>query len=352
MKMENKKNTSFELMRIVSMIMICAYHWQLHGYNDGIVSSEFCTNQIFSFVFGSWGVLGVNLFFLLSFYFLTQKNEINYDRIIQLMIKTSFYGTATLIAGIFMGAVSFNIIELLKSVMGVLAYQYWFITVYIIVVLLSPLLNDILKKRSNEECYFLLLFGIYITYFLGWTVGSELIGRLSCGITIYILIYTLENKVKFNIFEKYRWFAIILLIGGIFFEIILSYLGNNYNPIFFKIIGKLQTTNSPYMLLLSIFVFYIFKNLKIGSNKFIVFMGKYSAGAYLLHGGAGFIKDFLWDDVFKAGVYYERPPINYVSHYVFCILILFLLGVICEIIYANTVSVFVKKCIKKVSLTH
>ncbi len=352
MKMENKKNTSFELMRIVSMIMICAYHWQLHGYNDGIASSELCTNQIFSFAFGSWGVLGVNLFFLLSFYFLIQKNEINYDRIIRLMVKTSFYGTVTLIAGVFIGAVSFNIIELLKSAMGVLAYQYWFITVYIIVVLLSPLLNDFLKKRSNEECYFLLLLGIYITYFLGWTVGSELIGRLSCGITIYILIYTLENKVKLNIFEKYRWFAFILLIGGIFFEIILSYLGNNYNPIFFKIIGKLQTTNSPYMLLLSIFVFYIFKNLKIGSNKFIVFMGKYSAGAYFLHGGAGFIKDYLWDDVFKAGVYYERPPINYVSHYVFCILILFLLGVICEIIYANTVSVFVKKCIKKVSLTH
>ena len=67
MKMENKKNTSFELMRIVSMIMICAYHWQLHGYNDGIASSELCTNQIFSFAFGSWGVLGVNLFYYLRF---------------------------------------------------------------------------------------------------------------------------------------------------------------------------------------------------------------------------------------------------------------------------------------------
>ena len=33
-----KRNTSFELMRIIAMLMVCAYHWQLHGNNDMIPS--------------------------------------------------------------------------------------------------------------------------------------------------------------------------------------------------------------------------------------------------------------------------------------------------------------------------
>lgn len=34
-----KRNTSFELMRIIAMLMVCAYHWQLHGNNDMIPRS-------------------------------------------------------------------------------------------------------------------------------------------------------------------------------------------------------------------------------------------------------------------------------------------------------------------------
>ena len=75
--------------------------------------------------------------------------------------------------------------------------------------------------------------------------GNELVGRLSCGITIYILIYILENKITNNWFEKYRKLAVPLFIMGVVGEIVLSYLSIHYNYLFYKMIQKIQTTNSP-----------------------------------------------------------------------------------------------------------
>lgn len=118
-----KRNTSFELMRIIAMLMVCAYHWQLHGNNDMIPRSELSANQIISFIFGSWGVLGVNLFFLLSFYFLIKKNNITYSKYIKLAIKVSFFGTVTYIIGILCGITEFSFLEIIRTILGVFANQ-------------------------------------------------------------------------------------------------------------------------------------------------------------------------------------------------------------------------------------
>ena len=92
------------------------------------------------------------------------------------------------------------------------------------------------------------------------------------------------------------------------------------------------------MLIVSILVFYLFKNLKMNNNNTIIFLGKYSSGAYLLHGGASFIKGYLWDGLFKVGKYYQLSSLKYTLHYIVCILTLFLVGVICDYVYSDTIG--------------
>lgn len=339
----NKRNSSFELMRIISMILICAFHWQLHGNNDGIITSQLCANQIFSFCIGSWGVLGVNLFFLLSFYFMIKNQETNYKKIWSMIIKVSFYGSAVLFIASICGVVKPDLIDKCKSFLGVFAYQYWFITVYLIISIVAPFINKMMGMLSKKESFILCTVMFYVTYIVSWSVGSELVGRLSCGLSIYVFIYTLENKIDLNIFERLRGGSILLISAGTVVEIILSYMGNNINPIFFKLIEKIQTTNSPYMLILSLFVFYSFKNFNIKTNKTINFLGKYSVGAYLLHGGAGFIKDYLWDGLFEADKYFIMSFFDYAVHYVLCVGILFIVGIICELVYSHTIDRLAEK---------
>lgn len=48
---------------------------------------------------------------------------------------------------------------------------------------------------------------IVITYGIGFVFSGEFIGRLSCGITIYLLVGYLEKVSKENIFVKYRYWG-------------------------------------------------------------------------------------------------------------------------------------------------
>jgi hypothetical protein len=348
MNRAKEKNSSFELMRIFSMLMVCAYHWQLHGNNDGIISSELTGNQIISFIFGSWGTLGVNLFFLLSFYFLINKSQCNYIRILGLVVKVSFYGTAVLLICSFLGLTNISVVELIKSVLGVFAYQYWFITVYIIMSVLSPYINRLLEGLLSREIALLWSVMFYVTYILSWIIGNEIVGRLSCGFTLYITIYILVKKAPRleGFITKYRFLGFMLVLLSILFECFLSFIGRN-TTIASKLINKFQSTASPFMFILAIFIFYIFKTWQLRTNKVINFIGAYSSGAYLLHGGADFIKNVLWDGIFKVADYYNGPIGSYAIHYCLCIMALFVAGLLSEFVYTHSVGLLVDKILNK-----
>ena len=67
--MENKKNRdcNFELLRIVSMIIIIMHHY--------VVQSDFVNipvsfNKMIAILFSFWGKVGVNIFIMISGYYL------------------------------------------------------------------------------------------------------------------------------------------------------------------------------------------------------------------------------------------------------------------------------------------
>ena len=67
-KIINKdRNSSFELLRIISMLLIVAHHFVVHGNFDLI--SSFSKNVFFLQSLSMFGKFGVNLFVLISGYF-------------------------------------------------------------------------------------------------------------------------------------------------------------------------------------------------------------------------------------------------------------------------------------------
>ena len=352
--MNNKRKSSIELLRIISMFMIVAYHWQLHAANDSIYCSSLNANQIFSFGIGSWGALGVDIFFIISAYFLLNSNSIKTHKLLNMIVKVSIYGTVLVLVAICCDVIPFEAKTLVKSVMGVFAYQYWFITVYIIIYILHPALNKIIKQA---ECkYLILLTGTLVctTYFTGYVFGQgEFIGRLACGITIYVLVGTFERFPRWNLFEKFRRSGMICSLLGIFMlEVLLSYLGNRTNETFyFSCIKKIQITDSVLMLIAGLFMFYFFKNLNLKYNAMINFCGRYIVGAYMLHGGAYFIKDFLWDGLFSAGLYYNKSFGVYSLYYLICIFGLLFVGILSEFLYTKIIERNIEKVYRKINLS-
>ena len=64
-----KRQSNFELLRIISMILIIAHHYAIHGGFE-LSKQAFSAQLFFLQVLSYGGKLGVNLFVLISGYFL------------------------------------------------------------------------------------------------------------------------------------------------------------------------------------------------------------------------------------------------------------------------------------------
>lgn len=348
-----KKNHAIELLRIISMLMIVAYHWQIHTCNDGIYKDALTSNQIFSFLVGSWGTLGVNIFFAISAFFLVKKNQIDMQKVFLLLAKVSIYGTIVVFIANALGFISLDIVTVTKSVLGVFAFQYWFISVYVILYILHPALNSIINTMSKKNMCTILFSTILATYFISFAFPGLILGRLACGLTIYLTIGFFEKYPECNLFAKYGKILTLILIPSIIcLEIALSSFGEKYSPLFFSCIRRLQDTHSPIMFFSSLAFFYAFAVLTIKENAIILFLGKLSVGAYMIHGGASFIKDILWDNILNACFYYQTSLLTYGFHYLSSVFLIFIIGIFAEWIYLNTFEKFLKFILKRKFLIH
>ena len=99
-----KRESNFELLRIVLMILIIVGHLMLNSEKLGAIGTKeyYITNIMRSFT-----VFGVNGFILLSGYF---GINLNYKKLIRLDIKILFYTWIFFVIGIVSGSHLINII--------------------------------------------------------------------------------------------------------------------------------------------------------------------------------------------------------------------------------------------------
>lgn len=192
----NMRNSNFEIMRIISMILILMFH----------VSRNFENDHIITFL-GSWSIVGVDYFIILSGFY-SSKLIINNQKIIK-TYKSIIYGIAfyyllfviirvlyelnmVCVGG---GKVFFEIISYitndLKDPMWV--NTYWFLSAYIIMFLIVPILNRIPEENTM---YFLKLFSFipFIAMFQQKSFSTI------CDVTIFCYLYIVGKFIR----ENYR----------------------------------------------------------------------------------------------------------------------------------------------------
>ena len=93
----NRKDrmSNFELLRIISMLIIVIYHFALHG---NIINSAQGISKAVSNVLFIGGTLGVNLFVLIGGYFMVDT-DFRIKRLLKLWFATFFYSALISIIG-------------------------------------------------------------------------------------------------------------------------------------------------------------------------------------------------------------------------------------------------------------
>lgn len=138
------RSSNIELLRIVSMALIVMFHFSVHGSwpAEGPLASDIAVECL---SFG--GKLGVNCFVLITGYFMV-SGRLRLTSLLRVVLETWFYSFALL--GIFLAADPALVTEekLRRALMPIASGEYWFITCYLALMVVSPFLNVLYRHLS------------------------------------------------------------------------------------------------------------------------------------------------------------------------------------------------------------
>ncbi len=321
--MKQTRNSSVELLRILSMLFIVCGHFCSHG-GFNTEGMAFSLNKLI-LQFGVLGNLGVVIFVMISGYFLSQT-DFKLSRIVRVILQVFFFSVSIYIVLVALGLVPFSLQGTIKALFPILFNQYWFATTYVVFCLLSPFLNRLLNGFTQKQ--YLIFLGIML---LVWSVlptfGAGHMG--SNEMCQFLLFYSIGAFVRkypelpFSIKNRY-WIVIIsaalLLLSTVTLNLLAIKIPALNRGTYF------YSRHSVLIIALAYGLLLIFTNLKNISNRFINIASSTTFGIYLLHDNLN-MRQVLWGNILHVSDYKNSPYL--ILYLLMCVAVVF---VICGMI--------------------
>lgn len=269
----NKRNTGIDLLKIICMIMILFIH--LIGREElqnNFNPSE--SNYLIIILMKSFCCIAVNCYFLVTGYY-TINRKIKFSKILKIWGTTLFYTISFFIIFLFIRKGNVTRIEVMKSLFPVFTESYWFVTVYIAVCLLSPIISIIITKLSKKQYTYFIIVLIIIMSLVETIYPQTGVFNYGKGINFatMMLMYLIGGYIKlhWNLKDKsskkyllgYVAMSLIIFIQTIVLAI-LSY----WKPEIFKIYyNRAIAYNSILVIISSILFFLHFETLEVKNQK-------------------------------------------------------------------------------------
>lgn len=321
-----ERKSNIELLRIISMIMIVAHHFSVHG-KFVLKTTEFL-NTVWLQLLSSGGKIGVNIFVIISGYFLIKSENINIKKLIKLILQILFY--LIILTLIFVG---FNLYPF--SIKGI---SWWFAKTYLILYLIHPYINKMLNNLEKLEYKnFLLMLTIIFSIFPTITSNTADDGNIMWFIYLYSIggylkKYLIIDKEKTNKYAKLTFLTYLLTFS---ITIVFLLIGKKYN-IFLEKSNYLFGMEKITTLIISVLFVLTFINLDIKSNKIINVISSTTFGIYLIHDNY-YVKKYIWEQLFKNSNYANSNSL--ILYSIFVIIIVFL---VCSLIEFTRIKIIEK----------
>lgn len=293
--MKKEKKSSIELLRILSMIMILFLH--IFNYTGLLYAVEkFTINYYLIWMLEALCFVAVNCYVLISGYFLVES-KFSFNRILKIWIQTFFYSILITFVISYFKEISFT--EVIKSFFPIITTRYWFVTVYITLLLISPFLNVLIKNISKKKYQLLLITNLIMFSVIPIVpIPSGLLFGGGYGIAWFINLYLIAGYIKlYGIkLKKYKCLCIYFLMSIITFFV--KYILDFIEFYYFRT-NLLYDYNCITVLIASIGLFLFFINSNITNNfinKIIFFVSPLTFGVYLIHENPIF-RNTLWEKI-------------------------------------------------------
>ena len=290
----NKRLSNIEALRILAMFMVIVLHYLDKG---GLLTSSAAPFRVYSYpawFIEAFAIVATNVYVLITGYFMC-NSEFKISRVVKILGQVLWYSILVPIVFILVGAVdisSFGVYEVLQVIFPVHMLQYWFVTGYVVLLLLSPFLNAGIKQLSQKQL--LLATALLVAYeALPKSVLPVVFVTDNAGYNVFwlvcmYLIGAYIRKYGIPFFSNFKRSFLSYIVGSlaIFASLIVMRM------VYFRLDAFGDNINFGYdynhilCIFASIALFYTFLHISIPEGKFsklVVAVAPYTFGVYLLH---------------------------------------------------------------------
>ncbi len=293
---KKKRQSNIELLRILAIIGVVVLHYNNPSIGGGMKYAEQGSINFYTLYFlESMFVCAVDLFILISGYFMCNSKKINLWKPIELIIQVAVFKEAGYLLRVVMHSTPFS----LKSMLASLIPSNYFVILYCCVFVLSPYINALIgglsqKKFGGLICIVIMLFAVYPTVVdvLGELRSDEFIGLSSVGmygsqygysIVNFILMYLVGAYLRLGNPKLLEW-KTISLCGLLLLDIVLMTVWARVNDItgFFTERSAWEYCN-PLVILEAVLLFILFSRLELGVTNPVNKLAEAVFSVFLLH---------------------------------------------------------------------
>lgn len=322
---KNQRSSNIELLRIISMFLIVLHHYCVNSGLLELIDPRNLTGNMVLIQFMSFGgKVGVNIFFIISGFFMI-NSTMKWSKVAQLIFQIF---SINILVCIFLSALGYrygfrNYLHLIPIVFSVPSS---FISNYLVIYILAPIINKSLHALNRNEFNYLLI--VLLTYFcllqtflfqntwhyMGWAFSMYCVGA-------YISKY---KMTKLNWHFGWISLGLIVLTWGaiLIFDYITIKIDRLPNAIWTYAI---YDANKITVFTIGLSIFMYFAKLQIKCYKTINCIGGGIAfGVLLWHANNDLMRQWLWTDFLKNTSYFANDYlwlhclISVISVYVVC----------------------------------
>lgn len=337
---------------------------------------------VFNEFFNSFGKVGAIGFMLITGYFMVDR-KFNYRKLISLVAEVWFYSYSINIILMATGLLDLSWHTILNTMFPIILFEWWFITEYLIIALMSPIINNILTQLSKNQYAGLITVLMFISFILPTmihrTMFSEFLILLTAYCTagyiklhpnricedlhtnifitvLFLLIHTVlilfEYQVDYvwtwGLMTEYDdpWYLLFLLVfplltlitlikssnaktlGGVLMSGIIA--GNIIHILYNGHLGMtdMNVSWNAFSFLTALSLFLVFKNIRPHYSKTINVIGGATLAVYIIH-----FQMFLRSHIFEiADLTYHINYPYYCIYVPFCVGSIFFICVFIELI--------------------
>ena len=256
-----QRNSNIELLRIICMLFVIGGHIIMRYKGGEIGTNEYFIGNILR----SFFMVAVNCFVLISGYF---GIKLNYKKLIKMAVQVFFYTILIYLITVALGIHSVSPKQDILLLIPIISKRYWFITIYFLLCIISPVLNLVIENIDKKYFKKILLIACILFYILPtfqYMINApSLTGDAGYGIVNFTCLYFIGRYIKLY----YKDDRSILFYGVIYIaSSLLLFLGNyTLTRIFGFPFSSFVSYDTVFLLVSAVSLFLVFKNINIKSK--------------------------------------------------------------------------------------